>query len=127
MYTERIALMRPFLLVLLLTGCGAASTIASGIRTANTVGRGLAPVLGWCEENGGAVDRIRGAADAIQRNDLGQALDLTSSVVRDLKRLGVPVPEDKAALLQLATELYAAQAIEQAARALAGRKPDGSP
>lgn len=116
----------PLPLIFALSGCGAASHIASAIHTADTIGRGLAPVLGWCEANGGAVDRIKGAADAIQREDIGQALELTSSVVRDLQRLGVPIPEDKAALLQLATELYAAKAIEQAARALGGRNTDGS-
>lgn len=119
--------MRPWPLPLIfLVGCSSLPSIADGIKTADSVGRGVARVLSWCEQNGATPGDVLKAVENVRRGDYEEALRLAFLIVQELRRQGVEVPSDQAAILQLASELQAARAIEQAARALAGRKPDGS-
>lgn len=119
--------MRAIILCACLLGCSHLSGVAAALQTADTVGRGVARVLNWCEENGARPEDIVNAAEKVKEGDNSEALRLAFLMVKGLRARGVEMPEDQAAILQLAEELQAAQAIEQAARALAGRNAEGAP
>jgi hypothetical protein len=121
LFSRRLA----FLPLIFLAGCAHLPGIASALQTADSVGRAVAHVAGWCEENGAKPADVLAAVESARRGDYDEALRLASVMVSELRKDGVELPDDKAALLDLAQKYQAARAIEQAARALAGRDSEG--
>lgn len=115
-----------FLPLVFLLGCSTASLL-SGLKTADTIGRGVAQVLGWCESNGASPVDVLAAVEKVRAGDSAEALRLTALMVNELRKQGAIPPESTAAVMQLAVELQAAKSFEQFARAMGGRNPDGSP
>jgi hypothetical protein len=105
-----------------LAGCSSHPGLVSTLKAADSVGRGLARVLGYCESNGAD---ISSAVARANEGDLGGAMAIAQRLVAELRSKGVETPEDTKAILKLAQELYAAKAVEQAARALAGKNAEG--
>lgn len=118
--------MRIIIPLIFCAACSSVPSIMSAVQTADTVGRGVCRVLGWAEQNGATPGDVMKAAENVRRGDYDEALRMAFLMVKELRRQGIEVPPDQAAILQLSEELQAARAIEQAARALAGRNPDGS-
>ena len=112
-------------LVFVLAGCSGAQ-IAAALKAADAVGRGIANVAGWCEENGAKPADVVATVESAKKGDYQQALDLAARMVSELKRSGVKVPDETATMLELAQQAYAAKALEQGLRALSGKNPDGS-
>lgn len=114
-----------WLIGLATVGCVSASQLASTIATADTVGRGVANVLGWCEAHDANPQDVQKAVEAAKAGDYAEALRLARLMVDAAKASGATVPAETASILDLAQEVIAARAVEQAARALAGRNSDG--
>lgn len=118
--------MRLSFLVFFLVGCSG-TQLASTIQTADALGRGVAHVLGWCEQNGATPSDLIAAVEDARKGDYGEALRLAALMVEQAKQAGHEPPSETATVLALAQELEAARAVEQAARALAGRDAEGKP
>ena len=117
--------MRLVLPLIFLAGCSA-SELASNIKTADAIGRGVAHVIGWAEQNGATPADVVAAVTKAKEGDYAEALRLAALMVAEAKRQGHEPPDETATMLALAQELQAARAVEQGMRALGGRNPDGS-
>jgi hypothetical protein len=105
-------------LVIILLSCTPAERAGVPVlSTIDAVGKGVAHVLGWCEENGADVEAARKAA---ADRDYVKAIELAKLVVAGLREAGQPIPEDTEVLLRLAEGAAAAEAIQSGMRALSG-------
>ncbi len=118
------------LLLGILVPCIACSSLAPGIpvlSTVDAIGRGVAHVVGWCEERGVEPATVASAKQAVADRDYRLALDLISRAVTASRKAGDPIPEDVEVTLRLAEGALAAQAIQDGMRALSGAKDAGAP
>ncbi len=110
----------------LLPGCSHLPEPSTVLRDVDSVGRGVAHVLGWCESAGGDATRIAAAAEAARHGDYPTALEQAKAVVSELRAGGTVVPDETATLLELAEQVLAARAVEQGMRAVSTSKAGAS-
>lgn len=101
-----------------LSGCAALKTGVPMLSQADAIGRGLAHVVGWCDDRGIQPSTVAMAKQAIDERDYALAFELATRIVTASRAAGDPIPEQVEVTLRLAEGALAAQAIQDAARAL---------
>lgn len=105
------------LAVFLLAGCSVLKGVPA-LSALDAIGRGVAHVVGWCEDRGIQPATVETARQAIADRDYPTALDLATRLVAAARAKGDPIPEEVEVTLRLAEGALAAQAIQDGMRAL---------
>jgi hypothetical protein len=114
-----------FILPTFMFACAALTSAVPVLSQADAIGRGVAHVLGWCEDNKVSPDVIAKAAKELADKQYLAAISAVEpALTKAINRGEVPVEVQTS--YQLAKGLAAAYAVEQGMRALSGRNPDGS-
>lgn len=112
-----LALLVPLALGPGVAACSTLKDAVPALTQADAVGRGVAHVLGWCDAQ--EPDAVTAAKIAAARGDYAQALQIAEGIVTRSREAGVEVPESVEVTLRLAEGAVGAEAVQNAARALA--------
>lgn len=119
--------------LLLLTSCASCTEvdrqklIVPVLTKIDAIAWTLKQAVTWCEAHGIDKESVAKAKDAIERKDLGEAIDLIRVALHKTADSGTPVPPEIVALVDTAEEAIAANVVQDFARAVSTPTPSAAP